>query len=140
MAPTIQKGDFLIVRDLAQGESRSLRRGDIVMFRSPNDPRRLYAKRIVALAGDEIRVEADRLLLNAHPVHEPCATWTEEAVFKVAPDYKARSPELFDVGPNIIPVDTVYVLSDNRSDGSDSRAYGSIPSSALVGRVLFTGE
>ncbi len=118
MQPTLHPGDFLLVNKLAYRLS-DIARGDIVVFHYPPNPQEDYVKRVIGVAGDEIRVEAGKVWVNGHPLKEP---------------YIAASPTYF--GSWQVPADSIFVLGDNRNQSSDSHSWGFVPIKNVVGRAI----
>jgi signal peptidase I len=175
MIPTILIGDHVFVNKFAYrfnlpfseffGEPIELisrdgpKRGDIVVFESPRNPKTSYIKRVVGVGGDVIRIRDRRLFINDSEVSliEP---GEEEArsLFEMLEDPKLgedgmRAAKerfegrehwvLFDrnnfvsesFGPYQIPDGEVFVLGDNRDFSDDSRFLGSVPVSKVKGRA-----
>jgi len=101
-------------------------RFDIVVFRSPNDNRRLYVKRVIGLPGETVKIEAGRVFIDDNP--EPL-----EDSFVPADPFE----EYFE--PVTVPEGAFYVLGDNRNYSSDSRTWNNmfVPSDDILGRVVF---
>jgi signal peptidase I len=135
MEPTIKKGQLIFVREVNGAKDHDFKHGDLVAIRSPGPREAIYVRRVVGLAGDQIEVRSDSLLVNGHSISEPYATWTEKALQEVEPNYKERLAELFQVGPLPIPTGTIYVMCDNRLDRPDSRTFGALPIKNVVGFV-----
>ena len=123
MEPTIPEGSVIFASAWAYiaGEPAV---GDVVVFRYPPDPSIHYVKRIVALAGDTISIEACRVRLNGRILSEPYAV-TE------GPDQYGSCA--FD--PVQVPDGNYFVLGDNRLNSEDSRYWGFVPEANLYGRV-----
>jgi signal peptidase I len=115
MDPTYYDGQWLLVRR-PNWPSPPLRVGDVVVFRLEND---LLVKRIAALPGQEIPDQKTVLLVR--PSHQRLGSW-ETAVLSSAPER--------------VPEGTLYVLGDNPPVSDDSRSFGPVPISALLGRVI----
>lgn len=161
MQPTLKPGDFIFSSRLSYGVSipfvqkkwgASLPdRGDLVVFNYPNQPQVNYVKRVVGLPGDRVQILKGRLILN----DEPLAYEIETSVSGDNPN-----PELFDIyqessgstqwrvifqkkndkkdfGPLVIPPGEVFLLGDNRDASDDSRYWGTVPMSQVVGKVVF---
>lgn len=86
-------------------------RGDIVVFKYPADPRKVFIKRIVALPGDMIEIQSGKLFLNKKPVAEGYVKTVAHGSF---PAEKVTSGH-------------VFVLGDNRDESNDSRFWGELP-------------
>lgn len=119
MAPTLRTGDHVVVDKLAFriGDAH---RGQIAVLREPGSGD-LLLKRIVAVAGDVVGIEDGVLVVNRRRPVEPYA------------DPASIDSEYF--GPVTVPAGAVFVLGDNRSNSVDSRDFGVVPVTNLVGRV-----
>ncbi|MBI4916996.1 MAG: signal peptidase I [Acidobacteria bacterium] len=116
---------------------RDVRRGDVVVFRYPNDPRLDYIKRAVAVSGDELEIRAKQLLVNgeaetgAYAVYKD--PWTAPADAGLPAAVRARDH----FGPERVPADSLFCMGDNRDSSHDSRFWGPVPRSLLRGRASF---
>ena len=119
MAPTLRAGDHVVVDKLAFriGDAH---RGQIAVLHEPSSGD-LVLKRIVAVAGDVVGIEDGVLVVNRGRPVEPYA------------DPASIDSEYF--GPVTVPAGAVFVLGDNRSNSVDSRDFGVVPVTNLVGRV-----
>ena len=116
MQPTLQIGDRILV---TRYFSQSAQRGDVVVFRSPNEEE-LLVKRIVAVGGDFIEARNGHLIIGGHAVSEP---------------YLPASTVTTGVSSQRVPPDYYFVLGDNRFDSLDSRAWGAVPRNLVVGHA-----
>jgi signal peptidase I len=119
MAPTLHAGDHVVVDKLAFriGDAH---RGQIAVLREPGSGD-LVLKRIVAVGGDVVGIEDGELVVNRRHPAEPYA------------DPASIDSEYF--GPVTVPAGAVFVLGDNRANSVDSRDFGVVPVTNLVGRV-----
>lgn len=117
MAPTLLAGDHIVVTPYRF--SSTPRRGDVIVFRSPRSAEQLMIKRVVGTPGDLVETRGGRVIVRGHAVAEP---------------YVAAQASTF-VAPQIIPADSYFVLGDNRSDSLDSRSWGALPRSFVLGRA-----
>ena len=121
MRPTLEVGDHIVVTPYRHGwEAGSPRRGEVIVFRSPRDPSHFYTKRVVAIPGDVFEIRGGRARINGVTLSEPYVTETGSG-----PDRAAE----------IIPVQRYFVMGDRRSDSFDSRAWGPVPESLIVGKA-----
>ena len=118
MEPTLVDGQRLLV-DKITYRLREPRRGEIIVFHYPADPRRKFIKRVIGLPGDEVLIAGQRLILNGRPVEEPYVLGPMRGVF----------------GPMTVPPGHVFVLGDNRNNSDDSRYpdVGPVPMELVVG-------
>jgi signal peptidase I len=163
MKPTILEGDRVFVNKLAYdlkvpfttrqlAEWSNPHRGDIVVFFSPRDGKRLV-KRVVGLPGDTIELRNEGLVLNGQPVaYKPIA---EELLRDVKPADRARQvyaveqlpgqphavaaipsvPALRNFGPCRVPAGHYFMMGDNRDDSFDSRYFGPVARRQIVGQA-----
>jgi signal peptidase I len=120
MAPTLANHDRLVVDKLAYRIGNPTP-GDIVMFHAPRDPEQLFVKRIVAQAGDIVRIEDGRVFVNNRALDDR----------QVPADFRSHE----DWGPYRVPDDTFLVLGDHRNRSSDSRHWGPVSRTAIIGKV-----
>lgn len=162
MRPTLLEGDVVLVDRVAYDLKVPLtdvsllrlgepQRGDVVTFTSPRDGVRLI-KRLVAVPGDEVELRDDRLFINGRAaqyddqdrVREPLPGGGETSAVRsretlsgnrrevqFLPEVAARR----DFGPMVVPLDSYFVLGDNRDDSADSRYIGFVPRRLLIGRA-----
>ena len=116
MQPTLRPGDHVLVDRL-----QAPRRGDLAVFRQPGSGQ-TDLKRIVAVAGDTVAIEDGALYVDGRRRHEAYA------------DPSAIDSVYF--GPVRVRAGTVFALGDNRADSLDSRAFGAVPRSRILGRVV----
>jgi signal peptidase I len=134
MVPNVAPGtDVLVLRPaLLTG---SVKLGDIVVFHRPAGARcgdqgstsRELVKRVIGLPGDSIWSQGELIYLNGQPLAEP--GWYNSPFGEVGP-----SP----IPLTVLAADHYFVMGDNRTDPCDSRSFGAIASSALVGKVVAT--
>jgi len=122
MNPTLAAGDQVLVEKLT-GHWRAPVVGDIVVFRDPGG-HELVVKRVVALGGQTVGLEDGELVVDGTVRHEP-----QVDVSRIDSTY---------FGPVTVPWDAVFVMGDNRSESIDSRTYGPVRRSDVVGRVVLS--
>ena len=125
MVPGIHDGDRILVDHLSYVLG-DVRRGDVVVLRCPLDPNLDYIKRVIALPGDEVRIDDGRVFVNGERIEEPYVASDED-------DGAERRSRLCEKIEN----DHYFVLGDNRDHSSDSREFGQVPRDYLRGRVDF---
>jgi signal peptidase I len=128
MSPTLRRGDWLAVHRLTGSEAERVRRSQIVLFRFPFGSSDRAVKRVVAIAGDRVEIGKRYVRVNGHTI--PTAGGPDVAR---APDGKDRPLPLRER----VPAGHVFLLGDNAAASIDSRSFGPVPDSELVGRVSF---
>jgi signal peptidase I len=172
MEPTVRVGDVLLINHLAYGPRLPFtntalplsepRRGDIVVFRHPDEVSTFLVKRLVALAGDRVRFRDGVMAVNGEPLRaevigpgtraEDDGEWlvreTSAGVartLKLNPAVMGRSPlrALGDACTSqapaawecVVPAGHALMLGDHRDDSADSRYWGFLPMGEIYGRV-----
>ncbi len=144
MEKTLLIGDHLFVNRYVYGPgpsagllpAREVRRGDIVIFRSPKTPETDLVKRCMGLPGDEIQLVNKQLFINGQAVDDSAyAQRTEEPEGGGSfPRPQVRQRDNF--GPFTVPDDHYFFLGDNRDHSYDSRYWGAVPRHLIKGRAL----
>ena len=155
MRPTLEVGDFILVNKFAYGlrlpvvntrflEVDDPERGDVMVFRFPEEPSVNFIKRVVGLPGDRIRYEDKQLYINGEAVPkelmEEAASQQlllEEHLGEVE-HYIYNNPR--DPGPQMreveVPEGHYFTMGDNRDHSNDSRYWGFVPEENIVGRAF----
>ncbi|MGA2036259.1 MAG: signal peptidase I [Acidimicrobiales bacterium] len=133
MLPTLQVGDRILVNKLSY-KVHDIHRGDIVVFGRPALEPPEFAdlvKRVVGLPGETISAVNDRVYIDGKELNEP---WLP----KDTPTLSSPNDEPWNLShPYTIPKGEYFVMGDNRTISEDSRYFGPIPKSLIVGRVFF---
>lgn len=122
MVPTFQDGEYLIVDELSYRFEKP-ERGDVIIFRYPNDPSKFFIKRVIGLPGETVNVEGNVVTVKA--VGEKDFRTLEEPYVKSL-SYSNNHTEL--------KTGEYFVMGDNRGSSLDSRAWGPLPDSFIKGR------
>ena len=162
MMPTLLTGDFILVNKFTYGirlpvlntkvlEVGEAERGDVVVFRYPKDPSTDYIKRVVGLPGDRVGYYNKIIYINGEPVGQvPAgvyigvgsgismsgASQRQEQLGEVLHDILVmpRTPGL--EGEYVVGEDEYFVMGDNRDNSNDSRYWGPVPETNLVGKAF----
>jgi signal peptidase I len=143
MEPNLLVGDHLLVNKFVfaptatSGERlllpiRDIRRGDIVVFKFPEEPERDFIKRVIGLPGDTVELRSRQLFVNGTRLDEPYAHYLfpqggdDDGVFDVRERY----------GPVTVPDAHYFMMGDNRDNSQDSRYWGFLPQHYVKGRAL----
>ena len=113
---------------------RSIRRGDIVVFKYPDEPDRDFIKRVIGLPGETVELKNKKVHINGQPIDEPYVH------FLTPPSNDFQEVTSFDVrerfGPVTVPADQYFVMGDNRDNSQDSRYWGFLPRGYIKGKAL----
>jgi len=115
---------------------REPQRGDVVVFKFPENPRRDFIKRCIAVAGDTINIKRKQVWLNGVPLQESYAVFKDGQVWGDGPGVPARFRNRDNFGPYTVPDGTIFCLGDNRDNSLDSRFWGPVPLSFVKGRAV----
>lgn len=116
---------------------RAVRRGDLVVFRFPEDPRRDFLKRVVALPGETIEIRDKRVTIDGRVLDEPYAFHADDTIWPDDPAIADAHRRRDQLPPQRVPPNAYFVMGDNRDDSSDSRFWGVVPADHIEGRPLF---
>jgi signal peptidase I len=124
MEPTFQNGEYLIVDRLSYNFEEP-KRGEVIIFRYPKDPKKYFIKRIIGLPGETVSISGNTInIRNA----------TNPQGFDLDQSYISRQiPSTFSM---TLKDDEYFVMGDNRPQSSDSRVWGALPEDYIVGRAL----
>lgn len=120
MLDTLFPNDLVLV-DKITYRFQSPKRGDVVVFIPPNNVREKYIKRVIGLPGDTIEIKDGTTYINGKPMVEPYV----------------YSPMRYDYGPVEVPESHIFVMGDNRSVSLDSRSFGPVERSSIIGKAVF---
>lgn len=136
MKPTLNVGDRVLVNKVSY-RVHDVNRGDIVVFETPprakdaNGTIKDLVKRVVGLPGETVEAHGGFVYVNGRQLDEP---YLQKAVQTCALD--SAPGACADYGPKQVPSGDVFVMGDNRTASKDSRAFGPIKESSIVGRVF----
>jgi signal peptidase I len=122
MQPELRDQDRLFVNKFAYNFEK-ISRGDVVVFYYPRDTQKSYIKRVIALPGDNIRIDDGRLYVNGKRVDEP---------YVPKRFYDTRS-----MADMVVPPHEYFVMGDHRSISSDSRDFGPVTRKLIYGKAAF---
>lgn len=122
MLPMLEDQDRLFINKMAYRVGE-IHRGDVVVFLYPHDHEKSYIKRVIALPGDDLRIDHGRVFVNGNSILE-----------RYVPPRYADDRSLPE---EIVPHDQYFVMGDHRSISSDSREFGPVDRSLIYGKAAF---
>jgi signal peptidase I len=141
MEDTLLVGDYLFVSKFLYGAEipftggvrlpaiRQPERGDIIVFRYPDDPSVDFIKRCVAVEGDTLLFRDETLYINGEAQVEPFTKYVDGG--------RRFKPGMDAVGPLVVPPGHLFMMGDNRDRSSDSRVWGFLDKDLIRGKALF---
>ena len=138
-------GDHLLVNKFIFGPTplaigravlpvRAIRRGDIIVFKYPDEPDRDFIKRVIGLPGETVELRNKKVYVDGKPLDEPYVH------FLTPPSSEDQEVTSYDVrenyAPRTVPADHYFVMGDNRDNSQDSRYWGFLPRSYVKGKAL----
>ncbi len=135
MRDTLLEGDYIMVNRFVYAPTdfgwesailpvRELRRGDVIVFKQPQEPETDYIKRLIGLPGDVVEVRAGYVWVNGQKLDEPY----------VKDEYRRHGTVNF--GPIAVRPEHYFVLGDHRDQSYDSRDWGQVQRDLVKGRAL----
>src|SRR6185503_11598034 len=147
MEDNLKIGDHIVVNKFIYGPKgnspltklfplRDIERGDVFVFRYPEQPDTDFVKRVIGLPGETVMIRNKKLYIDGRPLDEPYAVFDDPQVY---PDQPAlpepyRSRDHF--GPFTIPAGQYFAMGDNRDHSHDSRYWGPVPRGMIKGRAF----
>ncbi|HET9392087.1 MAG TPA: signal peptidase I [Candidatus Rubrimentiphilum sp.] len=119
MAPRIASGEFVLINTISY-RLHPPQRGDIIAFRHDSPTQEIFIKRIIGLPGDRIAIDRGHVIVNGSLLPETYVRFADERSFPEA----------------VVPPDSLYVLGDNRIDSNDSRFWGFVRESDVLGKAI----
>lgn len=136
---------------------KPIHRGDIVAFRYPVNPSVMFVKRVIAVGGDVIKIANKQVYVNGKPLKEPYVTFEYGNIFPLRdnfppplsminqlpaawglnPVWAREMPAFIKADGLHVPKGSFFAMGDNRDNSLDSRFWGFVPDSNVVGEPLF---
>ena len=139
MAPTLKVNDRVLVNKLSY-DLHDVNRGDLVVFENPGDEgttTKDLIKRVIGLPGETVEARDGRILINGQVLDEPYLERdieTRGAICNTETKPGCQGPDKI-----VVPEDQYFVMGDNRANSRDSRIFGAIPESLIIGRAVVRG-
>ncbi|WP_192036669.1 signal peptidase I [Halomonas sp. YLGW01] len=158
MRPTLEIGDFILVNKFTYGlrlpvtntelvDLGEPERGDVMVFRFPQDPSVNFIKRVIGLPGDRIRYEGKQLYINGEPVAKQLVDGSDtdqleevlleeslgDATHAIYNNFRDPGPQMRELR---VPEGHYFMMGDNRDHSNDSRYWGFVPEENIVGEAF----
>jgi signal peptidase I len=141
MLPTLLIGDHILVNKFIYGTNlpfsenrvlvlRSPERGDMIVFKYPEDPPRDFIKRVIAVEGDIIEARNKKIFINGELLIEPYIQHTDASILPA--EIEPRD----NFGPYRVPENQLFVMGDNRDQSYDSRYWGYVDIEKVRGKAF----
>lgn len=151
MENTLLVGDFLFVNKFLYGARvpltdmslpgiRDPRRGDIMVFKYPDDPTKDFIKRLVGQPGDTLEIRDKVVWINGRPLDEPYVRFMSDRIrprgWEEPNIFPAHAGNKDNFGPVIVPAGKYFMMGDNRDNSSDSRYWGFLDRELIKGKAI----
>jgi signal peptidase I len=140
-------GDHLLVNKFVVGPTasaverallpvRPIKRGDVIVFKYPEEPSRDFIKRVIGLPGETLELRDKKVSVNGQPLDEPYVHFLEppgiSSEFREITSNDVRER----YGPVTVPPNQYFVMGDNRDNSQDSRYWGFLPRDYIKGKAV----
>ncbi|MEJ2695656.1 MAG: signal peptidase I [Candidatus Sulfobium sp.] len=146
MIPTLLVGDHLLVNKFVLGTPvdipftnihlfhmpglRDPHRGDVIVFKYPEDPKRDFIKRVIGVEGDTVASRNKVIYVNGRKLAEPYVQHVDNSIKPGGIDPRDN------FGPITVPKGDVFVMGDNRDESYDSRYWGFVEDDQIKGKAI----
>ncbi len=145
MMDTLLVGDYILVNKFLYGAElpwvewrtpglRAPQRGDIIVFKYPQDEKRDFIKRIVGTPGDRIQIRGRQVFVNGAPLAEPYTKFADSAPARAGQD--GYCGYAYGCESTAVPRDSYFVMGDNRDNSQDSRYWGFVRRDKIRGKAF----
>lgn len=126
MEPVFENNDYILIDEITY-QFREPKRGEVVVFRAPEDPSQFFIKRVIGLPGETVRIKNNAVIITNK--ENPNG-------FTLAESYLSDGQETLGDVKSVLSGSQYFVLGDNRLQSSDSRRWGALSRRLITGRVL----
>ncbi len=144
MMDTLLVGDYILVNKFLYGPElpftdahlpglRAPQRGDIIVFKYPQDEKRDFIKRIIGVPGDTVQVRGAQVFVNSKPLDESYVKTNVARPHLGAPPYCGYA---YGCEPTVVPPGSYFVMGDNRDNSQDSRYWGFVKRDKIKGKAF----
>ena len=144
MMDTLLVGDYILVNKFLYGPElpftdihlpglRAPHRGDIIVFKYPQDEKRDFIKRIIGVPGDTVQVRGAQVFVNGQPLDESYVKLNPMRSHLGAAPYCGYA---YGCEPTVVPPGSYFVMGDNRDNSQDSRYWGFVKREKIKGKAF----
>jgi len=141
MIPTLKIGDHILVNKFIYGTKlpftdriiiplKRPNRGDIIVFKFPDDEKKDFIKRVIGLPGDLVEIKGKKVYINGSPIDDSYAVHSDPML------YPSGIQPRDNFGPLTVPQDSYFVMGDNRDFSLDSRYWGFVNLNKIKGKAF----
>lgn len=123
MMPTFENGDYLIVDEISH-RLHNPKRGEVIIFRLPQDHKRFLIKRVIGLPGETVTISGDKITI----------TKKDGTKIQLKEDYIKEDFSTY--GKWVLKDNEYFVMGDNRNNSSDSRSWGLLDKNLIIGKTF----
>jgi len=145
MEDTMLVGDFLLVNKISYAKpqvplekfilpSQKIEKNDLIVFKSPEEPKKDIVKRVIAVAGDKIEIIEKQVYINDKPIPDEHKIHRDPHIYSREDYYNPNMTRRDNFGPAVVPPGHCFVMGDNRDNSWDSRFWGFLPVDLIKGR------
>ncbi|MBI3635193.1 MAG: signal peptidase I [Candidatus Rokubacteria bacterium] len=145
MMDTLLVGDYILVNKFLYGPElpvadwrlpgfRKPERGDIIVFKYPQDEKRDFIKRVIGTPGDEVQIRGSQVSVNGRGLVEPYVKSSAPGLGHV--DRPGYCGYAYGCEPTRVPADSYFVMGDNRENSQDSRYWGFVKRDKIKGKAF----
>lgn len=128
MFPTFKNGEYILT-NLITLRFEEPKKGDVIVFKAPTDEEKDFIKRVIAVPGDSVYLKEGFVYVNGEKIDESAY---------LGPDVRTYGGSFMKEGePVTVPPDAYIVMGDNRPFSSDSREWGFLKNSSVIGKSFF---
>jgi len=131
MEPSFYDHEYLVIDEVSY-RFRQPERGEIIVFKYPNDPSQYFIKRVIGLPGEKVEIKDGGVYVYSKDTNRRVKL--DESYLESDTETLSSETGIIDLGD-----DEYYVLGDNRNYSKDSRSFGPVKKSFIIGRVMFRG-
>ncbi|MDZ4804195.1 MAG: signal peptidase I [Candidatus Eisenbacteria bacterium] len=152
MENTLLVGDYLFVNKFLYGAKvpfsswslpavRQPRRGDVIVFKFPEDTKKDFIKRCIGTPGDKVEIRDKVVYVNDQPIDEPYVKLDDARIlprsYSSQGIFPARGGNKDNYGPITVPPNHLFMMGDNRDHSDDSRYWGFMNTDLIKGKAIF---